>query len=224
MIASAKVIISIIIFVSNKALGSFYLMSIKIGITGGIGSGKSVISRLFELMGIPVYISDKESKRLTVFDPFIRKKLTALLGEEIYKNGELNKTLLTSYLFENPDKTKTINNIIHPHVREDFQKWVVEHSEYPTLAIESAILIESGFTQEVDIILLVYAPEELRLERVMKRDSSPRELIVKRIRSQMCDEEKMKLAHYMIINDGETPLIPQVEITLTKGKVVPYVL
>jgi dephospho-CoA kinase len=192
-------------------------MSIKIGITGGIGSGKSVASRLFELMGVPVYISDKESKRLTVFDPFIRKKLMALFGEEVYKNGELNKPLLASFLFENPHKTKTINNIIHPRVREDFQRWVAEHSGYPTLAIESAILIESGFTQEVDVILLVYAPEELRLERVMKRDFSSRELIVKRIRSQMCDEEKMKLADYIIINDDKTPLIPQVESILTKG-------
>ncbi|KAA6347731.1 Dephospho-CoA kinase [termite gut metagenome] len=193
-------------------------MNIKIGITGGIGSGKSVVSRLFELMGIPVYISDTESKRLTVFDPFIRKKLTNLLGEEVYKNGELNKLLLASYLFENPDKTKTINNIIHPYVREDFQRWVAEHSSYPTLAIESAILMESGFTQEVDVILLIYASEELRLERVMKRTSSSRELIVKRIRSQMCDEEKMKLADYIIINDGEMPLIPQVESILTQRK------
>ncbi|KAA6322733.1 Dephospho-CoA kinase [termite gut metagenome] len=189
-------------------------MSIKIGITGGIGSGKSVVSRLFELIGIPVYISDKESKRLTVFDPFIRKKLTTLLGEEVYKNGELNKPLLASFLFENSDNTKTINNIIHPRVREDFQRWVAEHSDYPILAIESAILMESGFTQEVDVILLVYASEELRLKRVMKRDSSSCELIVKRIRSQICDEEKMKLADYIIINDDETPLIPQVESIL----------
>ncbi|KAA6304859.1 Dephospho-CoA kinase, partial [termite gut metagenome] len=145
---------------------------------------------------------------------------TTLLSEEVYKNGELNKPLLASYLFENPDKTKTINSIIHPHVREDFQKWVTKHSGYPTLAIESAILMESGFTQEVDVILLVYAPEKLRLERVIKRDSSSRELIIKRIRSQICDEEKMKLADYVIINDDEMPLILQVESILTKEKVV----
>jgi dephospho-CoA kinase len=193
-------------------------MSIKIGITGGIGSGKSVVSRLFELMGIPVYISDKESKRLTAFDPFIRKKLTNLLGEEVYKNGELNKPLLASYLFENPEKTKTINNSIHPRVREDFQRWAAEHSDYPTLAIESAILVESGFTQEVDVIILVYAPEELRLERAIKRDSSSRERIVKRIQSQICDEEKMKFADYIIFNDGKMPLIPQVESILTENK------
>ncbi|KAA6322952.1 Dephospho-CoA kinase [termite gut metagenome] len=199
-------------------------MSIKIGITGGIGSGKSVVSRLFELMGIPVYISDKESKRLTVFDPCIREKLMTVFGEEIYRNGELNKPLLASYLFENPDKTKTINNIIHPRVREDFQRWAAEHSCYPALAIESAVLIESGFTQEVDVILQVYAPEELRLERVMKRNSFSRELIVKRMRSQMCDEEKMKLADYIIINDDETPLIPQVEFTLTKERLFPNLL
>ncbi|KAA6346477.1 Dephospho-CoA kinase [termite gut metagenome] len=189
-------------------------MAFKIGITGGIGSGKSVVSRLFELMGVPVYISDRESKRLTASNLSIRKELIALLGEEVYRNGEPNKPLLASYLFEDPDRAKTINNIIHSRVREDFQEWMVAHSDYSVLAIESAILIEAGFAHEVDVTVIVYAPAELRLERAMKRDFSSRELILKRIRNQMCDEEKRKLTDYTIFNDGETPLIPQVESLL----------
>jgi dephospho-CoA kinase len=192
-------------------------MALKIGITGGMGSGKSVVSRLFELMGVPVYISDRESKRLTVSNLSIRKELITLLGEEVYQNGELNKPLLASYLFGNPDRTKTINHVIHPRVREDFQEWVAARSDYSVLAIESAILIEAGFAHEVDVTVMVYAPAALRLERAMKRDSSSRELILKRIQNQMCDEEKRELVDYVILNDGETPLIPQVE-SLLKGR------
>jgi dephospho-CoA kinase len=189
-------------------------MTLKIGVTGGMGSGKSMVSRLFELMGVPVYISDRESKRLTASNLSIRKELTTLLGEEVYQNGRLNKSLLASYLFGNPDRTKTINNIIHPRVREDFQGWVAARSDCSVLAIESAILIEAGFASEVDVTVMVYAPVELRLERAVKRDFSSRELVLKRIQSQMCDEEKRELTDYVILNDGETPLIPQVESLL----------
>lgn len=189
-------------------------MAIKAGITGGIGSGKSVVCRLLELMGVPVYISDMESKRLTNSDPLIRKELIALLGEEIYSNEGLNKALLASYLFESPKRAAEINHIIHPRVREDFRRWAAVHADCPLLAIESAILIEAGFTCEVDVTVMVYSPLELRVERVAKRNNLPRELILQRIQSQMCDEEKKKQADYILLNDGETPLIPQVEAFL----------
>ncbi|MDR2859767.1 MAG: dephospho-CoA kinase [Mediterranea sp.] len=198
-------------------------MSIKIGITGGIGSGKSVVSRLFELMGVPVYISDKESKRITTSDPFIRKELVALLGKEIYRGEKLNKSLLASYTFESPDQTKTINNIIHPHVQKDFQRWAAERSCYSILAMESAILIESGFVYETDITVMVYAPIKQRLERAVKRDASLREHVLKRMQSQMSDEEKKKLANYVILNDGEASLISQVE-SILKEQLCPNLL
>lgn len=187
------------------------MTTIKIGITGGIGSGKSVVSRLLEVMGIPVYISDIESKRLTQFDTVIREKLVALLGEEVYnKEGELNKPYLASYIFSHPDHAKQVNAIIHPRVKDDFRRWVSEHSDCAIVGMESAILVEAGFAGEVDAVVMVYAPLEVRLHRAMKRDSSPKELIQKRIQSQMDDEEKKLHAHYVIKNDDESMLIPQV--------------
>lgn len=185
-------------------------MAIKLGITGGIGSGKSLVCRLLEVMGIPVYISDVETKQLMATDLSIRKELVALLGEGVYEGGVLNKSLLASYLFDNPEHARQVNGIIHPRVKEDFRRWVDCRSAFPAVAIESAILIEAGFAGEVDVVVMVYAPEEIRIVRAVKRDSSSRELIEKRIRSQMSDEEKRKQADFVIVNDGETPLIPQV--------------
>lgn len=185
-------------------------MSIKIGITGGIGSGKSVVSRLLGLMGIPVYISDVETKLLMVSDSVIRQELVALLGEEVYADGVLNKPLLASYLFGNPEHARQINGIVHPRVKDDFRQWVQCRCSSSIVGIESAILIEAGFAGEVDVIVMVYAPEEVRISRAIRRDASSREQIEKRIRSQMSDEEKRGKADYVIVNDGETPLIPQV--------------
>lgn len=185
-------------------------MTIKIGIIGGIGSGKSVVSRLLEVMGIPVYISDVETKQIMANDSFIRKELVTLLGEEVYAGGVLNKPLLASYLFGNPEHAKQVNGIVHPRVKDDFRRWAQCRAAYSIVGIESAILVEAGFAGEVDVIVMVYAPEEVRIERAIRRDASPRELIEKRIRSQMSDEEKREYANFVISNDGETPLIPQV--------------
>lgn len=198
-------------------------MAIKIGITGGIGSGKSVVSRLLEVMGIPVYISDTESKRLTVSDVSIRRELIALLGEEVYMGGELNKPLLASYIFGDSEHIRTVNGIIHPRVRDDFRNWVRRHSACPVVAMESAILFESGFSDEVDVVMMVYASEEVRIARAMQRDSAPRDLVERRIRSQMSDEEKRGKADFVIVNDGETPLIPQVlEVMTSLSKNIDY--
>lgn len=185
-------------------------MAIKIGITGGIGSGKSVVSRLLGVCGIPVYISDVETKRLMVSDDRIRSGLIALLGDEVYIGGALNKPLLVSYLFGTPEHARQVNGIVHPCVKKDFRRWVAQRADCVVAGIESAILIEAGFACEVDAIVMVYAPEEVRVRRAMERDSSPRELIEKRVRSQMDDEEKRRRADFVIVNDGETPLIPQV--------------
>lgn len=185
-------------------------MPIKLGITGGIGSGKSLVCRLLESMGIPVYISDVEAKRLTATDPFIRRELVALLGGKVYADGVLNKPLLASCLFGNSKQARRVNGIIHPRVKDDFRRWVQTHAAFPVIAIESAILIESGFAGEVDVIALIYAPVEIRIERAVKRDSTSREWIEKRVRSQMSDEEKREKVDFILVNDGETPLIPQV--------------
>lgn len=185
-------------------------MAIRIGLTGGIGSGKSVVSRLLEVMGIPVYISDIEARRLMVSDEGIRRKLTLLLGEEVYIGGNLNKPLLASYLFGSAEHAAQVNAIVHPRVKDDFRLWCSARSERPWIGMESAILLEAGFREEVDKVVMVYAPLDVRIQRIVSRDASSRELIEQRIRHQMDDEEKRKMADYVIVNDGNSPLISQV--------------
>ena len=185
-------------------------MVIKIGITGGIGSGKSVVSKLLRAMSIPVYLSDDEAKRLTATDETIRKELTALLGDELYQGNVLNKSLLAGYLFASPENAARVNAIIHPVVKQDFRRWCKENASSSILAMESAILIEAGFAPEVDAVVMVYAPKEVRIRRAMKRDGASRKQIEQRIQNQMDDEAKRAKADYTIINDDKTPLIPQV--------------
>lgn len=188
---------------------------IKIGITGGIGSGKSVVASLFRLSGIPVYIADKESKRLTETSPVIRKKLTDLFGADLYTENGLNKKLLASYIFSNPAMLKQVNGIIHPEVNRDFTAWT-EAQDTPFCAIESAILFESGFDRAVDISLMVYAPMELRMARALKRDAVSRSELINRIKTQMPDEIKKEHSDYVIYNDDRQALIPQI------GKFITY--
>lgn len=185
-------------------------MAIKIGITGGISSGKSVVSRLLEIMGIPVYISDIEAKRITNTDEVIRQELSDLVGQEVFLDGELNRPLLASYIFGHPDHAKKVNGIIHPRVKADFRQWAARQTDKPLVGMESAILLEAGFRDEVDFLVMVYAPLELRVGRAMKRDSSSKEQIMKRIEAQISDEIKVEHADFVIANDDETPLIPQV--------------
>ena len=184
-------------------------MSIKIGITGGIGSGKSVVSKLLQLMGVPVYTADVESKRLTETDPDIRAALISLLGDEVYQDGKLNRPLLASYIFGNKDNLTMVNGIIHPRIKDDFRRWAQSHSSYPIVGIEAAILIEAGFTEDVDQVVLVYAPQEIRLRRAVSRDACAAEQIQQRMRNQMPDEDKMAFAHHIIYNDDKQALIPQ---------------
>jgi len=190
-------------------------MAIKLGITGGIGSGKSVVSHLLKIMGVPVYLTDDEAKRLTNEDAEIRRQLTNLVGNDVYlPNGILNRPRLAAYLFAEEAHALKINSIIHPRVKNDFMQWTQAHKHTPVIAVESAILIEAGFTETVDKIIMVYAPMKLRLQRAMLRDHTSKEQIRKRILRQMDEEEKCKMAHTVIINDGATPLLPQIEALL----------
>lgn len=184
-------------------------MAIKIGITGGIGSGKSIVSRLLTLTGIPVYQTDTEAKRLMLSDTGIREGLTALAGNQVYNEKGLNKAFLASYIFGHPEHLKQVNAIVHPRVRDDFRLWAGK-ARQEIVAMESAILLEAGFTNEVDKIVMVYAPSEVRIARAICRDSATRKEVERRIQSQMDDEKKRGAADFVIVNDGETPLIPQV--------------
>ncbi len=191
-----------------------------VAITGGIGSGKSYISAMLEEQGIPVYNADTESKRLTLSNAEIRNKLIALLGEEVYANGALNKPMLASYLFASTENAVRINGIIHPVVKEDFKRWLTNHAEKDITAFESAILYEAGFEDTVDAVLMVFAPRELRLERAMKRDKATREQIEARMDAQMSEEEKCRRADFVMYNDGTLPLGKQLTsvINLLKKK------
>lgn len=183
---------------------------IKLGITGGIGSGKSTVSQIFSLSGVPVYIADIESKRLVATSPTIRKKLINLFGEELYSGGVLNKTLLASHIFNDKKKLETVNAIIHPEVECDFIEWVKKHVQCDIVAHEAAILFESGFNKMMDKVLMVYTPLDIRIERTMLRDNLPKEKVMERIQNQMSDEEKAKLSDFVIVNDNTKSLIEQV--------------
>ena len=184
---------------------------IVIGLTGGIGSGKSTVSRLFEIMGIPVYIADTESKRLAESSPVIREKLSKKFGKDLFEGGKLNKTLLASLIFENEENRLFVNSVIHPEVLIDFDQWKSQQTNSPAVIIETAILFEIGLHKTVDISVTVAAPEELRIRRVELRDGLSRESIISRIRSQFPEEEKIRRSDYVIYNDDRQALIPQIE-------------
>lgn len=189
-----------------------------IAITGGIGSGKSYVSALLEKAGIPVYNADNESKRLTTENTEIRCGLVNLLGEEVYAEGVLNKPMLASYLFANAENAARVNAIIHPCVKKDFKQWMEMHAESELVALESAILYESGFDDVVDTVVVVYAPKELRLKRAMLRDAASREQIEARMNAQMDDEEKCRKADFVVYNDGTFPLEEQLTSVINQIK------
>ena len=179
---------------------------ISIAITGGIGSGKTYVSTLLQQRGIPIYNADIEAKRLMASDSDIRKDLIALLGDEVYQGGELNKPFLAGYLFSSPEHVQQINAIVHPRVKADFYRWVKARENFAFVGIESAILFEAGFQDYVDYVVMVYAPEALRLERAMKRDAASEQQIRDRMAAQMDEEQKRNKSHFVILNDGSSSL------------------
>ena len=174
-----------------------------IGITGGIGSGKSMVSALLRVYGVPVYDADHESKRLLVTSPTIRRGLISLLGPDIYRpDGTLDRARMAALIFADADLLARVNAIIHPAVGDDFDAWR-ERLTVPLCAMESAILFESGFDRRTNVRLTVYAPEAIRRQR-------------RRMQSQWTDERKAALSDAVITNDGLSALIPQVEAFLNR--------
>ena len=193
---------------------------IRLGVTGGIGSGKSYVCNLLKAHGVLVYEADREAKRLMTESPEIKRKLTELLGENAYlADGGLNKPVVADYLFSAAENASRINAIVHPEVRKDFCLWAQSaEGKAEIVALEAAILYESGFDSEVDRVLMVYAPMELRIRRTVARDFTEEESVRKRIGAQMDDVEKMKRADYVVINDGSKPLEPEIEGIFNKVK------
>ena len=183
-----------------------------IGITGGIGSGKSYVSDILRReFGIPVYDCDKEAKRLTATDEEIREKLICLVGPEVFNGQELVRERLADYLFSDPEHASKINAIIHPAVLKDFKRWA-EKQETKVVCLESAILFESGFNEYVDKVLFVDAPEEVRLQRAMLRDTATEEQIRARMKMQQPELHRQQ-ADFVIDNSisDDTRLREQLE-------------
>lgn len=183
---------------------------LKVGITGGIGSGKTVVSQILEAMGFPVFNSDNRAKELSDNHPEIRKKLLSLFGSEVYTDTGLNRPFLASQIFNNEDLRGKVNAIIHPRVREAFDQFC-ERSKSPVVFNEAAILIETGSYKNFDKMILVTAPEDIRIARVMKRDHTSEEEVRQRLSKQWTDAEKRKFADFEIVNDGKEPVLKQIE-------------
>jgi len=184
---------------------------IKLGITGGIGAGKSVVASFLKTLGIPVYIADDESKKLTSTSPRIKEQLVEKFGEDLFFEGTLNKALLASLIFENKDNLRAINSIIHPEVMADFEAWAEKHADKKLIAMEAAILFESGFDKTMNFIVTVTAPQEERVERILRRNKITREEILSRMSNQLPDEEKCERSDFVIYNDNNRAIIPQIE-------------
>lgn len=182
---------------------------IKLGITGGIGSGKTIVAKILTTMGVPVYISDDEAKRLMVSDPVIITGLKKLIGDDAYIEGQLNKNKIGDYLFSSPSHASKINSLVHPRVKEDFEQWAKQQADYPIVAIESAILFEAKLKSSVDYTILVYASEDTRIERAMKRDSTTLSSVKKKVVAQSKESDKIDLADFLLCNDHQSLLIPQ---------------
>lgn len=183
---------------------------LKVGITGGIASGKTTVTHLFEILGIPVYYADDRAKLLMVENPGIIEAMTGRFGQEVYIDGTLNKDILRKKVFNEPESKAFIDALVHPVVRDDSEKWFTIQKNVPYAIKEAALLIESRGHRYVDKLIVVYTPLEKRIERLMKRDGISPEEANRRIASQMDETIKLKLADYVILNDGEHSLIEQV--------------
>ena len=187
---------------------------LRIGITGGIGSGKSVVARLFAALGAPVYDSDSRAKWVMSHDLPLREQLLAAFGAETYTaEGQLNREYLSQRVFGEPAQVARLNALVHPRVGADFAAWAAAQkaAAYPYLLKEAALLYESGAYRQLDRIITVYAPPEVRHARVLRRDAHRSAAEVQAImRQQLSDEEKLQRADYVIYNDDSQLVLPQV--------------
>jgi dephospho-CoA kinase len=189
------------------------MKKLKIGITGGIGSGKTTVCKIFETLGIPVYYADERARALYLENDTLRAGAIALFGKSAYlENGDFNRKLVADEAFKNPEILKKLNALVHPAVLKDGNDWHDAQRNVPYTLKEAALLYESGGDKVLDKIITVFAPKELRIERVIERSNGTmtKEDVEARMSKQMSDEEKKDRADYVIFNDGFKALIPQV--------------
>ena len=182
---------------------------LKIGLTGGIGSGKSTVAKVFELLNIPVYYADTASKVLYHSDKELMGKIKKHFGEDVYTNDVLNKATLASRVFDQPGELEYLNSLVHPLTIKDANEWM-NLQKAPYVIKEAALIFESGSASELDYIIGVRAPLHIRLKRVMDRDDVTREEVLSRMNRQISETIKMKLCDFIIENDEQTLVIPQV--------------
>jgi dephospho-CoA kinase len=183
---------------------------LKVGLSGNIGSGKSVVTRIFDVIGIPVYQADDKAKYIMEI-PIVVEKIKKYFGSEtINTDGKVDRKKLARIVFSDNKKLDVLNSIIHPLIFADFEKWIHEQKISPYVVMESAILYETGYSALFDKIIIVSAPEKIRINRVMKRDGINEDDVIKRIKNQLPEENKVNKADYIIVNDGKTLVVPQV--------------
>lgn len=170
-----------------------------VGLTGGIGSGKTTVAKAFSALGIPIYIADEEAKKLMITSKVLKRKLIELFGHKAYIDGKLNKPFIADAIFNNKDYLDKMNAIVHPRVANHFKKWVLKQQS-PYVIKEAAILFENGSYKQCDILITVIAPKELKIKRLLKRDNTTLEKIEVIMKNQWNDNEKIKLSHYVIDN------------------------
>ena len=186
-----------------------------IGLTGGIGSGKTTVANYFQELGIPVYIADVEGKKITE-SPKILKSIKDAFGSAVFDEERLNRQKVSQIVFNDSEKLKKLNSIIHPEVEKHFMNWVNNHSNFPLVVKETALLFESGSYKKCDYVITVIAPLEDRINRVIKRDAITRENVLKRIDNQWSDEDRIRNSHYIIDNTDRKTIERQVKEILKK--------
>jgi dephospho-CoA kinase len=182
---------------------------LKIGLTGGIGSGKSTAARIFEALNVPVYYADEASKQLYHTDAELMQEMKQYFGERIYHNGQLDRKQLAEIVFGSPEKLALLNSLVHPPTIRAAEQWMNQQSA-PYVIKEAALFFESGSARGLDYIIGVHAPLSLRIKRVMDRDGSSRDQVLQRMEQQIDADLKMKLCDFVLINDEQQLLLPQV--------------
>ncbi|MBS1495491.1 MAG: dephospho-CoA kinase [Bacteroidetes bacterium] len=184
-------------------------MVLKIGLTGGIGSGKTTVAKIFEVLSVPVYYADDAAKKLMNTDENLRQKIKQHFGEDAYNTRGLNRQYLSEIVFNNPEKLALLNSIVHPATIADAAKWIQQQTS-PYIIKEAALLFESDAYKQLDFVIGVSAPEALRIQRTIARDGISKEAVMARMSKQMPEKDKMDRCEYRILNDEENLLIPQV--------------
>ncbi len=183
---------------------------IKVGLTGNIGSGKSLVSKAFEALNVPLFYADLEARKILNSPEMVRKIATVFGNEVVLINNEIDRAKLASIVFNAASELAKLNQLIHPQLKENFKIWVSEHQDAAYVIQEAAILFENNFNQMMDKVITVSAPLEIRLKRVIDRDKASRESVLARMNNQWPDGKKEELSHFVINNDGSEMLLPQI--------------